>query len=156
MEKEASCGHFDLCTAEDLYKKAVHDYLHFFYQPNSWTLFNLLAAFTHLLEWICPEANGKPPRPEYAQGTYQQQFYFKQWNQDSYQKIRLLCNNSKHFQSRKDGPITSVVEGSEVGLLQTGDSLNQTYYTVNGEDIRDILVDVYKSFKEYFETACKR
>jgi hypothetical protein len=70
-------GHFDLSTPEQLYEKAVHDYLEFFDTPDSWALFNVLTSFNHLLEWICPEAKGNEPKGEYSAGTRQQQFYWQ-------------------------------------------------------------------------------
>lgn len=145
-------GHFDLNSPEALFKKAVSDYFEFFESPNSWVLFNVLATFNHLLEWICPEANGRPPRPSFAHGTPQQIFYYQMWNQSDFQTIRALCNNSKHFHHKPQGPITSVIEGARAGLSRTGDSLGQTYFIVDGTDMRDILMAVYQFYKQYFGT----
>jgi hypothetical protein len=146
-----SHGHFDLITAEALYDKATHDYLIFFDKPDSWALFDVLASFTHLLEWICPEANGKEPVLAFASGTREQQFYYQMWNRTSYKQIRALCNNSKHFHHKRKGPTTSVIVGATVGLARAGDALGQTYFMVDGKDIRAVLMDVYIFFKQYFD-----
>jgi hypothetical protein len=73
------------------------------------------------------------------------------WYRADYKQIRALCNNSKHFHHKLNGPTTSVIVGARAGLLRAGDSLGQTYFIVDGMDVRDILMDVYRSFKLYFE-----
>jgi hypothetical protein len=143
-------GHFDLSSPEALFKKATADYLDFFEKPDSWLLFNLLATLSHLLEWICPEADGKQPKPSYARGTPQQVFYNHMWNQSDYRTIRSLCNNSKHFHYKPKGPKTAVINGSRAGLFRSGDSLSQTYFLVDRTDIRDILMPVFQRYKKYF------
>jgi len=143
-------GHFDLNTPEALFKKANSDYLSFFDNPNSWVLFNLLATFSHLLEWICPEAKGKPPKPTFAQGTPEQVFYYQMWNRTDYSTIRALCNKSKHFHHKPSSPNASVVNGARAGLTRAGDSLGQTYFIVDGTDISDVLMSVYISYKNFF------
>ena len=144
-------GHFDLSTPEALYDKAVHDYSKFFKSPDSWSLFNLLTTFTHLLEWICPEAKGKQPDICFVSGTKQQQFYYQMWNRNDYKLIRALCNNSKHFNHKTNGPTTSVIKGARAGLLCAGDSLGQEYFIVDGKDIREMFVGIYRAYKQYFE-----
>lgn len=147
---KTTAGHFDLNTPEALFKKASNDYFEFFKKPNSWTLFNLLATFNHLVEWICPEAKGKSPKASYAHGTPQQKFYDQLWSKPEFRVIRSLCNNSKHFHHKPTEPNTDVINGARAGRARAGDSISQTYYIVDGTDIRDILITVYQSYKKYF------
>ena len=143
-------GHFDLNTPQALFQKAHSDYIDFFDSPNSCVLFNLLATFSHLLEWICPEAKGKPPKPSFAKGTPEQVFYYRLWNNPDYSTVRALCKKSKHLHHRSSSPNTSVINGARSGLARAGDSLSQTYFIVDGTDIRDVLMSVYMSYKQFF------
>jgi hypothetical protein len=40
--------------------------------------------------------------------------------------------------------------GSPAGLMKCGDSLKSSYFLVDGRDIRDIFMEVYKVYYEYF------
>ena len=71
-----------------------------------------------------------------------------------YQIVRSLCNHSKHY---KTGPSnkeheTVEIKGPRAGLMRCGDSLGMSHFIVDGRDIRDIFVVVYRAYYEYFES----
>jgi hypothetical protein len=148
-------GHFDLDSPEALFAKVTEDYSSFFNQPNSSMLFNLIAGLYHLAEWICPERGGKEPASSFEKGTPEQQFYWTMWHREDWQLMRELCNRAKHFNARKVETKTDVIKGARAGLMRAGDSLGQTYFTVDGADIRDTLMSVFKEYKTFFQAKSR-
>ncbi|WP_054698601.1 hypothetical protein [Geotalea toluenoxydans] len=118
-------------------------------------LWDVLTCFNHLLEWICPEAHGREPAAKFKDGTRTQRFYYRLWNSTDYKNIKDLCNNLKHFHHKASGPDISIEKGAKAGLLRAGDSLSQTYFLSDHEDVRVILMAVYREYKGYFDGAFK-
>ena len=80
-----------------------------------------------------------------------QQFHRQLHDDEDYVVIRDLCNIAKHFIDAGVGARTSTAVGARAGLMLAGDSLDQNYYLVNGEDLRNHLNGLMSKYCQFFE-----
>ena len=142
-------GFFELKTSNDLYQKAKNDYEKFLENPNDNDLFNLVTTLAHLRDWIYPLGHGNYKNK--LQYSSEELIHSDLHENENYQIIRLLCNNSKHFNDIKITERTEVSNGFQFGLNTFGDSFGQRNYLIDGEDIRVIIDEVFKIYNKYFD-----
>ena len=143
-------GFFRLKTPYDLFCKVKCDFEDYCKNPNDYSLFNLLCGLNHLREWIEKYQNNHKfdSKPQF--------FVSKLLNDSDYKVIKELCNNAKHFKDLKGiGQRSNCFEGFRTGFSRAGDRLGQMNNTVDGKDIRDVVFNIYKKYKKYFEEIHK-
>lgn len=143
-------GLFELNIPEDLFKKAQQDYESFCDNPNDYDLFNLLTTITHLRDWICPSGYNSYKNKIKSIYTKEEKIHSKLYENKNFKIIKELCNNSKHFNDSGIGVETEILNGFICDFSVCGDRLGQRNYLVEGQDLRDILNDVFFVYNEYF------
>jgi len=147
-------GCFDLKTPNDLFGKAEKDYNKFYDNPNDYDLFNLLTTLNHLRDWIYPDKYKAYKGKNLTQYTRDEKLHNRLHNNENYQKIRELCNRSKHFKSidikKRIVKKTETITGFIFDFNKFGDGFGQKNYIVDGQDIRDIIDEVFNIYKTYF------
>ena len=144
-------GFFELKTSNDLYQKAKSEYKKFCKNPNDYDLFNLIISLCHLREWIHPLKKDTYVNKKKSEYSIEELIHSNLYENEHYQIIRLLCNNSKHFNDIEITERTEIFNGFELGLSTLGDSLGQRNYLLDGKDLRVIIDDIFKIYNEYFE-----
>lgn len=144
-------GLFELEKAKDLFNKARHDYELFHSDPNDYALFNLLTTLNHLREWICPGGYKSYKGKKGKLFTPEERVHHNLYHDKNYQVVNELCNNSKHFTDSGIGAKTEVQHGFLCDISCFGDSFDHRNYLVDNKDLRDILEEVLKIYKKYFE-----
>lgn len=144
-------GFFELRTSNDLYQKAKSEYEKFCKNPNDYEIFNLITSLYHLREWICPVKYDSFKHKNKSEYTREELIYSNLHENENYEIIRLLCNNSKHFNDREISERTEISCGFEFGLNQFGDSFGHRNYLVDDKDLRVIIDEVFKIYDKYFE-----
>ena len=144
-------GFFELKTSSDLYKKAKSEYENFCENPNDYDLFNLITSLYHLREWIHPLKQDTYANKNKSEYSIEELIHSNLHENENYQIIRLLCNNSKHFNNIKITERTEVSNGFQFGLNTFGDSFGQRNYLVDGQDLRSIINKVFKIYDTYYE-----
>lgn len=134
-------GLFELKTPYDLFSKAKYDLKIFFKKPDNYSLFNLICTLNHLKEWTEKDKAHK----------HKGKFCRELANNPDYKIVKELCNNAKHFYDNGIGLRSKSFNGFTSGFSGAGDSLGQINYTVDGQDIRDIISRVFNKYKNFFE-----
>lgn len=146
-------GLFSMVDAGDMFEHLKNKWVKFYEHPTEEGLIDTLFPMYHLREWIFrgekQDYKAKPDdelsREEVLDKTL--------LGLKEYQVIRSLCNHSKHYMcksSRNSEHVTIEIKGARAGLAKSGDSLGEPYFLVDGHDIRDIFMDVYRVYYEYF------
>lgn len=76
-----------------------------------------------------------------------QRLFMGLWELDEFQIIREICNGTKHHRIETN---LSQVENARAGIARAGDSLDQKYYLIDGEDSRNIFTTIITKYKDYF------
>lgn len=118
-----SDGLYDLRSARDLFGKAQRDAAALQNEQTDDTLFNLLCTLKHLRDWICPGGHASYVGRSPSLWTPAEKFHDALHHDPSYNVVRDLCNNAKHFTDSGIGAKTSTIDGFIAGLSQCGDSL---------------------------------
>lgn len=116
---------------------------------------DLVFPLYHLREWICPGGYysfSEKPKENYSK---EEILHATLHHMAEYEVIRELCNAAKHYQVDKTIESTRVIKGSIAGLMRAGDRLGQTYYFINGRDLRDFINPVIKVYYDYFKETQK-
>jgi len=144
-------GFFELKTSSDLYQKAKREYKNFCENSNDYDLFNLITSLNHLREWIHPLKKGTYANKNKSEYTIEELIHSNLHENENYQIIRSLCNNSKHFNDIKITERTEVSNGFQFGLNTYGDSFGQRNYLIDGKDIIVVIDEVFKIYSKYFD-----
>lgn len=146
-------GLFSTGDAGAMFEHLKNKWVNFHNHPTEEGLIDTLFPMYHLREWIYQgkksdysgKADDELSREEALNKTL--------WALPEYLVIKSLCNHSKHYMCDPDkNPehVTVEIKGARAGLMKCGDSLSESYFLVDGRDIRDILMPVYKVYYEYF------
>lgn len=121
--------------------------------PTENGLIDTLFPMYHLREWVYQgkksEYSGKPGSELNRQEALDKALLAL----PEYLVVKSLCNYTKHYVcDPKKNPQheTVVIKGARAGLMKCGDSLGSSYFLVDGRDIRDIFMAVYKVYYGYF------
>ena len=79
-----------------------------------------------------------------------EEFFLKMYELDSFKTIQALCNRGKHHITRDIKNQTSKLNGLRAGLGRVGDSLNQTYFLIDGVDSRDYFIELLNKYNHWF------
>ncbi|MCK7228562.1 hypothetical protein L8P27_12030 [Enterobacter asburiae] len=145
-------GLFSVGDPEAMFEHLKNKWVNFYKSPTEEGLIDTLFPMYHLREWIY---QGRQSDYEGKIGELSREEALDQtlWSLSGYLVIKSLCNHTKHYVcDPKKNPEHETVEiiGSPAGLMKCGDSLNSSYFLVDGRDIRDIFMEVYKVYYEYF------
>lgn len=109
----------------------------------------------HLREWIYRGRKTAYEGKSESELTCEEAVDKILWALPEYKVVQSLCNHSKYYEcdpAKNKEHATVELRGSPVGLMKCGDSLNSSYFLVDGRDIRDIFIAVYRVYYEYFES----
>ncbi|QLR44755.1 hypothetical protein HV346_19725 [Enterobacter sp. RHBSTW-00994] len=146
-------GLFNKCDAGAMFEHLKSKWVNFYKHPTEEGLIDTLFPMYHLREWIFQgkkiDYDGKPcgklSREEALDKALQEL--------PDYLVVRSLCNHTKHYScdpKRNREHKTVEIIDSPVGLMKCGDSLNSSYFLVDGRDVRDIFMAVYRVYYGYF------
>jgi hypothetical protein len=147
-------GIYSYDSPKKLFKKRMRDYTSFCLNPSEDGLFNKIFPLYHLREWICPGKNvhKKIQSKSKIDYTREEELYVTLHHMREYKVIRSLCNNAKHFEYKPDdlNGRMDVLYGARVDLMQAGDLLSITHFTVDSIEVRTIFGPVYMAYYKYF------
>ena len=146
-----SSNYFELTGAKDLfreYQQALSEYTD---KPTIRLFFFIVFTLNHLREWItgCGYEEIQRKIEKGSALSEGERFFLSLGETPEFKIINSLCNRGKHF-SVKDKHTTSVTTGLHVGGWCT-DSLDQTYYMINGIDSREYIYAVGSQYYLWFE-----
>ena len=146
-------GLFDMGSAEAMFEHLKNKWVNFNENPSEESLIDTLFPMYHLREWIYRGGcrDGKDKTGDKRRRI--RDFNKRLWDLPEYLIIKSLCNHTKHYKCDPDkNPEHSMtkVRGAIVGLMRCNDSLDQLYFLVDGRDIRDIFIEVYRAYYEFF------
>ncbi|MCS6068161.1 hypothetical protein LNO81_21805 [Klebsiella variicola subsp. variicola] len=75
---------------------------------------------------------------------------------EEYKIVNSLCNHTKHYKPnlKKNLPyVTTELKGARAGLMKCGDPLDVSHFMVDGREVRDIFIEVYRIYYAFFEPA---
>lgn len=147
-------GLFGMGEAKDMFVHLQKKWGNFYENPTEEGLIDTLFPMYHLREWIYQGKIADHRTKNNAELTLEEKIDKHLLALAEYQIVRSLCNHSKHY---KTGPSnkeheTVEIKGPRAGLMRCGDSLGMSHFIVDGRDIRDIFVVVYRAYYEYFES----
>lgn len=146
-------GIYQIDNARRLFEKLQRDWVAFYDNPSEDGLFDLLFPMYHLREWICPEGIASYRNKPDSVYSPEERLHCDLHSLPEYGVVRSLCNNAKHFSDRRDVPLRAAqYTGLRAGYGRCGDSLGITHYVVDGVEIRDIFMVVYRVYFQYFDT----
>ncbi len=98
----------------------------------------------------CSQKNPKKSEIDYST---EEQLYTTLHGIKEYKIVCSLCNHAKHFECDRDkvNRQMDILHGARAGLMQAGDSLSITHFTVDGIEVRTIFAPVYTVYFEYFK-----
>lgn len=148
-------GVYSFNSPERLYERLLKLRLAFNEMPSDELVMDMVFPLYHLREWICPggyDSFRHKPKEEY---TKEEILHVTLHHLPEYEVIREMCNAAKHYQVEKTIESTRVLKRSIAGLVRAGDRLGQTYYFINGRDLRDFINPVLKVYSDYFKETQK-
>jgi len=147
-------GLFSTGDAGAMFNHLKNKWVAFYDQPSEERLIDTLFPMYHLREWIYQskqsDCKGMPNGEQSRNETLDKAL----WALPEYLVIKSLCNHTKHYScdpKKNTEHVTIEIKGSPVNLMKCGDSLNSSYFLVDGRDIRDIFMAVYRVYYEYFD-----
>ena len=147
-------GLFSTGDAGAMFGHLKNKWVSFYKHPTEEGLIDTLFPMFHLREWIYQgkksDYNNKPEEELSCEEALDKTL----WALPEYRVIKSLCNHSKHFMCdpiRNPEHDTVEVKGARAGLMKSGDSLGSSYFLVDGRDIRDAFMVVYRVYYAYFE-----
>lgn len=150
-------NYFGLKTDKDLFQEIQSAISEFSDRPNDRLFFFLVLGLNHLREWIAGASFDQINKKK-KQGlslTEEEEFFVEIWDLPEFNIVNSLGNRGEHYLTKNDEQNTSIDQGAKTGLARCGDSLDQTYYLIDGRDLRDILYPVIKKYYEWFEKVNK-
>jgi len=145
-------GFFGATTPDDHFQDLTEEYLSFFKLPTRRGLGNLLFRLVHLRESIAGKGweaiQDKKKRGEVL--TAGEVFFEEMGWVSGFSDLRALVNRLKHWEPKTGDPEATHVRGAPIGLIRTGDLLDQHFFLVDGKDIRTHLRSVYMAYKTWF------
>ncbi|WP_148044772.1 hypothetical protein [Stagnimonas aquatica] len=141
---------FELREPKNLFAEIQEAMAEYCREPSSRLLLFLLFSLNHLREWIAG-AGYEALKAKRQSGQVllpAEMFYFELWTLEEFQTINALCNRSKHASIRSGGA-TSVSSGATCNSWCC-DSLDQTYYRIDGIDSREIFFPVIQKYHAWF------
>jgi hypothetical protein len=142
---------FELRQPEHLFSEIQKAMVEYYSEPNSRLLLFLLFSLNHLREWIAGAGYEFLEEKRRSGQTLlpREKLYFCLWEMEEFKIINSLCNRSKHVSVRRGGALTSVTSGFTCES-PCNDSLDQTYYRIDGVDSRDIFLPVLRQYHDWF------
>lgn len=147
-------GLFSTGDAGAMFEHLKSKWVTFYEHPTEEGLIDTLFPMFHLREWIYQGKKKFYEGKNSSELSREEALDKKLWELPEYQVIKSLCNHSKHFRCNPDKNmihVTVEVKGARAGLTKCGDSLGESYFLVDDRDIRDIFIEVYRTYYEYFE-----
>lgn len=147
-------GLFNTGDARAMFEHLKIKWVNFYKHPSEEGLIDTLFPMYHLREWIFQGRESDYDGKSYVELSGEEVLDKTLRGLPDYKIVRSLCNHSKHYLcDPKKNPEHETVEivGSPVGLMKCGDSLNSSYFLVDGRDVRDIFMAVYKVYYGYFD-----
>lgn len=77
-----------------------------------------------------------------------QNLFLRLWQMSSFKIIHELCNGAKHH--KIDNQLREI-DGLTCGVSRCGDRLGQKYFLIDGEDSRDIFLEVFHEYQIFFK-----
>ena len=115
-------------------------------------MYEVIFPLCHLCEWICPKGKSSYENKDEKCLTKEEILHKKLYGIKSYETVRLLCNNAKHYNDRKGlSKRISSLKGARVGLMRVGDSLGITHFMIDGEEVRSVFWEVFLAYREFFD-----
>lgn len=148
-------SYFELTGAKDLFdeiKRALGEYTQ---EPNIRLFLFIAFGLNHLREWIagCSMEEIKKKVNKEIKLNQAELFAWETiWEMPEFRVINEMCNRGKHF-APKNNRVTEVTRGFHVGG-SCGDSLDQTYYMIDGVDSRRCFYAVARVYHLWFEENC--
>lgn len=144
---------YNLNTAEDLFSEIQDAFSEYSKPPSERTFLFLIFSLNHLREWIAKSSYRELDK-KIKKGinlTPEEKIFYEIGNLKEFKIINEICNKTKHHIITKDKYSTSKVQGFRAGLGRCGDSLDQEYFLINGQDSRNILLPIIRFYYEWFE-----
>lgn len=144
-------GLFNTGDATAMFRHLQIKWVSFYSNPTEEGLIDTLFPMNHLREWIV--------REEYSdeQVSAQAKILDEQlWAMEEYKIVNSLCNHTKHYKPnlKKNPPyVTTELKGARAGLMKCGDPLDVSHFMVDGREVRDIFIEVYRIYYAFFEPA---
>lgn len=82
--------------------------------------------------------------------TKEELFFFEIWELNEFRAINSLCNREKHFSTKNSDLKTSKFRGLNCGTGKCGDSPDQEYFLIDGNDSRDVFFPVMGKYYHWF------
>ena len=146
-------GLFSKGDATAMFDHLKNKWVEFYKNPTEEGLIDTLFPMYHLREWIY--RGSKNGRARKSGGVSRAELLNKRlWEQPEYLVVKSLCNHTKHYSCDPEkNPEHKTIEivGSPAGLIKCGDALNSSYFLVDGRDVRDIFMVIYRIYLDYFE-----
>jgi hypothetical protein len=142
---------FELKNARDLFSEIQTAICEYDKEPSNRLFLFLAFSLNHLLEWIV-ESNYDSIKAKKTLGKElgrAEEFCVKMRELQEFDIVRRLCNRSKHYKIRSNHK-TSITEGMNCNG-SCNDSLDQTYYLIDGIDSRKIFFSVYSEYYIWFQ-----
>ncbi len=143
---------FELKDAKDLFLEIQTAIREYHEKPNSRLFLFLVFALNHLREWIA-DSNYDAINAKKVSGialNKAENFFCNIWRLKEFKTVNGLCNRSKHHLVSSHSK-TSITQGFHCGS-PCGDSLDQTYYLIDGIDSRIIFAAVILEYYNWFKS----
>ncbi|NPE61370.1 hypothetical protein HLB26_21305 [Dickeya dadantii] len=144
-------GLFNTLDSSNMFVHLQKKWESFYHHPSEERLIDTLLPLYHLREWICPGSSASYKNKDEL--TAEEKLHSFLYTYPPYEVVRELCNRTKHFKKQNGDINLNVIKGARTGLMRVGDALGSTYFTVDGVDIRDIFMAVYRVYYQYFESV---
>jgi len=143
---------FDLNEPSDLYRIIHEVYREYIEHPTERNFLLLALGFVHLREWIAESSHADIERKLKAGDKLSpgESFFTEMYAMPEFRTIQELSNRGKHYIVKNTGARTSKTAGLQVGLAKAGDSLDQTYFLIDGRDSRDYFIPLIHKYNEWF------
>lgn len=147
----SSTNYFELNGAKDLFREYQYALAEYTQKPNIRLFLFIVFTLNHLREWIAGSGHEEIQRKvkERALLSDGEKLFLSLWEMPEFRIINSLCNQGKHFTARENHN-TSVTSGFTMNS-RCADSLDQTYYMINGVDSREYIYAVGKKYYLWFE-----
>lgn len=142
---------FELKNAWNLFSEIQTAICEYHEKPNSRLFLFLVFSLNHLREWIAESSYESIKEKKKAGGELSraEEFYWNLWKLQEFKIVNHLCNRSKHYEIRSNH-MTSIIEGMNCNG-SCMDSLDQTYYLIDGIDSRIIFSTVVREYYIWFQ-----
>ncbi|MNG72404.1 hypothetical protein [Serratia inhibens] len=148
-------GLFSISDASAMFEHLKSKWVSFYCNPTEEGLIDTLFPMYHLREWIYQGRKNEYAGKSDKELSCNEALDKRLWLLPEYGIVRSLCNHSKHYKTdptKNTQHVTAELKGARAGLMKCNDSLGISHFTVDGQEIRDIFIAVYRVYYEYFET----